>query len=322
MPRAPFSDSIRVWYTEYSVNEPDGRERTSMEPFVYVPAKTKEEPSLFMLESWMKRFPGLTAGFTSRHGGVSEPPYGTLNLGLHVQDNPAHVVANRQRLAEAIGVPFAAHTYAEQVHGTNVAVIGPGQQGAGRNDRESALPNTDGLVTAETGIALNLMYADCVPLYFFDPVRHAVGIAHAGWKGTVGNIVRSTVSLMEEAFGTKPEHLLAAIGPSIGVCCYEVDEKVVERVRNVLDEIDAGAVDRAQTLQAGRAPGKYQLSLQNMNRLLMRKAGILSSHIEVSTLCTGCGTDRFFSHRKEGGRTGRMVAWIALRAAGTARKET
>jgi YfiH family protein len=293
-----------------------------MEPFVYVPGKTKGEPSLFLLESWMKRFPELTAGITSRHGGVSEPPYGTLNCGLHVGDDPARVVANRQRLADAIGVPFAAHTYAEQVHGTNVVVIESGQQGAGRGDRESALQDTDGLVTSEPGVSLNLMYADCVPLYFFDPVRRAFGIAHAGWKGTVGNIARSIVSRMVETFGTRPEDLLAAIGPSIGACCYEVDETVAGRVRSVLDEIEASAGDRAQTLQAGRGPGKYQLSLQTMNRLLMRKAGILSSRIEVSTLCTGCGTDRFFSHRKEGGRTGRMAAWIALRSAGTARKET
>lgn len=284
-----------------------------MEPFVYRAAETKDQPSLFMLESWMRRDPKLTAGFTSRHGGVSEPPYGTFNCGLHVEDDPSRVVANRRKLAGAIGVPFAAHTYAEQVHGTSVAVIGPHEQGSGREDRESALADTDGVVTAEPGVSLNLMYADCVPLYFYDPVRRAVGLAHAGWKGTVGNIAQAAVARMQEAFGTKPSELLAAIGPSIGRCCYEVDEKVAGKVRDALNGIGAAPEECAGVLQAGRESGKYQLGLQTMNRLLMTKAGILSSHIEVTTLCTGCSTDLLFSHRKEGGRTGRMVAWIALR---------
>jgi YfiH family protein len=160
------------------------------------------------------------------------------------------------------------------------------------------------------------MYADCVPLYFFDPVRHAVGLAHAGWKGTVGGIARMAVRRMTESFGSKPEELLAAIGPSIGVCCYEVDEAVAAKVRPVLEEIGPEPEQQERVLQSGRSAGKYMLDLQTFNRLLLLEAGILSAHIELSHLCTSCNTDRFFSHRAEGGRTGRMVAWIALRPAG------
>jgi hypothetical protein len=287
-----------------------------VEPFVWKEAMRGGEPSLFVLQSWMERAPRVTAGFTSRHGGVSGPPYGTLNCGYHVLDEAASVTANRQRLAAAIGVPFAANTYAEQVHGTNVIVVGAGEQGAGRDGRESAIQNADGLLTAEAGVSLNLMYADCVPLYFYDPVRRVVGLAHAGWKGTVGNIARTAVSRMSEVYGSKPEELLAAIGPSIGVCCYEVDEAVAGKVRPVLEGTGATPAEREEVLQDGRTPGKYMLNLQTFNRLLLTEAGILSSHIELSHLCTSCNTDRFFSHRAEGGRTGRMVAWIALRPDG------
>jgi hypothetical protein len=213
-------------------------------------------------------------------------------------------------------LPFAANTYAEQVHGTNIVVVGAGERGAGCDSRESAIQAADGLLTAEVGVALNLMYADCVPLYFYDPVRRVVGLAHAGWKGTVGNIAREAVRRMAETFGSKPEELLAAIGPSIGVCCYEVDEAVAAKVRPVLEKIGATPAERVQVLQNGRTTGKYMLDLQTFNRLLLMEAGILSAHIELSHLCTSCNTDRFFSHRAEGGRTGRMAAWIALRPDG------
>ncbi|MFC0214168.1 peptidoglycan editing factor PgeF [Paenibacillus chartarius] len=287
-----------------------------MEPFVWKEAEGTEEPSVYVLESWTKLDPELSAGFTSRHGGVSEAPYGTLNCGLHVQDAPEHVVTNRRRLASAAGVPFETATYAEQVHGTHVAVVGDAELGAGRSDRETALPDTDALITNRVGVSLNLMYADCVPLYFYDPVRKVIGLAHAGWKGTVGNIAQATVRRMTDIYGCKPEHVRAAIGPSIGSCCYEVDEAVAAKVRPLLDTLETTEEDRARILSPGREIGKYQLGLQSLNRLLMTKAGILSVHIEVTMLCTGCSTDRFFSHRKEGGRTGRMVAWIARRPEG------
>ncbi|MCD1261627.1 peptidoglycan editing factor PgeF [Paenibacillus athensensis] len=257
------------------------------------------------------RWPGVSAGFTTRRGGVSRPPFASLNGGLHVGDDPADVVANRERLAASIGRPFAACTYAEQVHGTKVLVATHEHRGRGRATREDAVQGTDAFVTAERGLVLCTQFADCVPLFIHDPVRQVVGLAHAGWKGSVLNIAQATVSAMARAFGSRPQELRAAVGPSIGVCCYEVDATVADRVREALAAAGAAPQAEAAVLQP-RPNGKFMLNLQEFNRNLLEQAGILSPCIEVTQLCTSCRTDLFFSHRKEGGSTGRMIAWIAL----------
>ncbi|MBD0379190.1 peptidoglycan editing factor PgeF [Paenibacillus sedimenti] len=280
-----------------------------MEPFVE--QKKDDQPVLFTIERWMNQYPGMTAGFTSRHGGVSGPPYTSLNCGLHVNDIPEHVVKNRMLLAEAIGQPFESFTYAEQVHGNDVIVVSKQEKGLGRLTREEAIQAKDGFITNEKGIILCAQFADCVPLYFYDPVKQVVGLAHAGWKGTVLKISMATISSMTHTFGSRPEHIRAAIGPSIGACCYEVDDTVAARVREVLSDIGAPANLTQQIIQS-KENGKYLLNLQVLNRILIEQAGILSLHIEVTQLCTSCSTNRFFSHRKEGGTTGRMVAWIGI----------
>ncbi|MNR28150.1 Laccase domain protein [compost metagenome] len=149
-------------------------------------------------------------------------------------------------------------------------------------------------------------------MYFYDPVQRAVGLAHAGWKGTVLNISMATISLMTHTFGSQPSDIRAAIGPSIGACCYEVDETVASRVRQVLEDTES-PLEEHHAIITPKGNHKYMLNLQQLNRNLIEQAGILSSHIEVTQLCTSCRTDLFFSHRKEGGSTGRMVAWIGLR---------
>lgn len=281
-----------------------------MEPFVK--QVKKDLPVLFTIGSWMEQFKEVTAGFTSRHGGVSEAPYSTLNCGLHVNDLPAHVIRNRELLAEAVGQPFEAFTYAEQVHGNEVVVVGLEEKGKGRTSRESAIQSKDGFITNEKGVVLCAQFADCVPLFFYDSVRHAAGLSHAGWKGSVLNISMATISLMTHTFGSQPSDIRAAIGPSIGVCCYEVDQTVADRVYSVLIENNASQQEQLEVI-SGKPNGKYMLNLQELNRKLLQQAGILSSHIEVSQLCTSCSSDDFFSHRKEGGSTGRMVAWIGIR---------
>jgi|GEM_PF-88372 len=268
--------------------------------------KLEPQPQLLRL-----RWDGVTAGFTTRHGGVSRPPFASLNCGLHVGDDPADVVGNRERLAQALGQPLAACTYAEQVHGCEVLVATPEHRGRGRASREGAVQGTDAFVTAERGLVLCAQFADCVPLFLHDPVRRVVGLAHAGWKGSVLNIAQATVSAMARAFGSRPEELRAAVGPSIGVCCYEVDAAVADRVRAALTAAGAAPQAEANVLRA-QPVGKFMLNLQEFNRNLLEQAGILSACIEVTQLCTSCRTDLFFSHRKEGGSTGRMVAWIAL----------
>jgi len=279
-----------------------------MEPFVEQ-KKAQDQPGLFTIQKWMHEYPGLTSGFTSRLGGVSKAPCSSLNCGLHVNDVPQDVVTNRERLAEAVGQPFEAFTYAEQVHSNEIIVVDEQHKGKGRLSRESAIQAKDGFITNQRGIMLCAQFADCVPLYFYDPVTGVIGLAHAGWKGTVLKISMATISSMTHTFGSRPEHIRAVIGPSIGACCYEVDETVAVRVREVL--YDMPEIE-AESVLSAKGNGKYMLNLQELNRIIMRQAGILSSHIEVTQLCTSCNTDTFFSHRKEGGSTGRMVAWIGL----------
>lgn len=277
-----------------------------MEPFNRV--ERAEGPVLYTISSWMNHYDGLTAGFTSRLGGVSKGEFDSLNCGLHVADIADDVVANRRKVADALGFHFETMTFGEQVHGNEVAVITRTEAGAGRDRRELALQDRDSFITNEQGALLCALFADCVPLYFYDPVNRAVGLAHAGWKGTVLQIADVTVQAMVDACGTKPENLHAAIGPSIGVCCYEVDDHVVSRVKEVLGTEDHSG------FYSITGPGKYQLNLQAVNRHIMIKAGILPSNIELSGWCTSCHTDEFFSHRKEGGKTGRMMAWIGLKS--------
>lgn len=285
-----------------------------MEPFVLEPTIHSDEdrPVLLPIASWISLFPEITAGFSTRIGGVSQAPYSTLNLGLHVNDNHGDVVRNRERLAEAIGQSFTSFTYAEQVHGKDIAIVSLDEQGRGRDSREEALQAKDGFITKEKDIVLCAQFADCVPLFFYDPIQRVVALAHAGWKGTVLNISMATISLMTHTFGSRPSDIRAVIGPSIGVCCYEVDQTVASRVRLVFEETQLSTEDQEAIIK-GKGNEKYMLNLQLLNQKLIEQAGILSSHIEVTQLCTSCRTDLFFSHRKEGGSTGRMIAWIGLR---------
>jgi YfiH family protein len=283
-----------------------------MEPFVSEKAANGCE--LFFIRHWMERDSGLTAGFTSRHGGASVREFDSLNIGLHVEDSPNLVIDNRRRLAEALHIQLNECTYAEQVHGNEVQAVTKQHAGAGIDSRESALQSKDAFITNQSGLFLHALFADCVPLFFYDPVGRAVGLAHAGWKGTVQQIAVETIGAMRRHYGTKPEHILAAIGPSIQACCYEVNDVVMLCIHEVMAELEIdnqNELDQPLIFEA-TMNDKYNLSLQQMNRQIMIKAGIMPSHIEISSLCTSCRTDLFFSHRKEAGKTGRMAAWIGL----------
>jgi polyphenol oxidase len=278
------------------------------EPFVM--EQSEGRPALFYLQPWAKQFSSLSAGFTGRAGGISESPYNSLNCGLHIQDDPAAVIHNRQQIANTLHIPFESWTCADQVHGNQVAVIDESHKGRGSISLDDAIPNTDGMVTSVQGVWLTAFFADCVPLFFFDPVLQVVGLSHAGWKGTVADIAGETIRTMVREYGSKPEQIHAAIGPSIGSCCYEVDARVLNEVKRTLTE--KGLLDQADSCYIPKHDGKAMLNLREINRLLLQKEGILQAHIELTHLCTSCDTDSFFSHRKEAGRTGRMAAWIGM----------
>lgn len=273
------------------------------------------DPLLLYVEPWRQRFEQLSVGFTTRHGGVGSVPYATLNCAYHVGDDPEVVLNNRRLVTGKLGYEAEAWTCGEQVHGKHVAVIKAEDRSRGLLDRQSALQDTDGLVTNVPGVLLTSFYADCVPLYFYDPVQQAVGLAHAGWKGTVAGIAVSMMETMEREYGSRRQDIRAAIGPSIGDCCYEVDEAVMQHVRVWFD--DSPVNDEYKDSASKKAyrsvdNGKTMLNLKECNRHIMMKAGILPDHIECTTWCTSCHPELFFSYRKENGVTGRMASWIGL----------
>lgn len=283
-----------------------------MEPFV----QSDGMPMLLRLEPWCAEHKGITAGLTSRQGGAGKAPYDSLNCAFHVGDAPEDVLSNRKTLAESLGFTLDAWTCGEQTHGTEIAIVREADRGRGSKDRASAFQATDGLLTNVPGVLLTSFYADCVPLYFYDPLQGVVGLAHAGWKGTVAEIAAAMVRAMEINFGTHPSNILAAIGPSIGECCYEVDDYVMKHVYRLEDDL-------AKQIEIGNSTDLYKksdadesktmLNLKEMNQRIMIKAGILPTHIECTTWCTSCNPNLFFSYRKENGITGRMTSWIGIK---------
>lgn len=252
----------------------------------------------------MDRFPGLVHGVTTRLGGMSAPPFASLNLSFAVGDDPAAVCSNRQRLADTLGVPIQATVTAHQVHGTTVRLVTTAEAGAGALDPATSLPATDALITSTPGLYLTQRYADCLPLLFYDPRHHAVGLAHAGWRGTLAGIAGQTVAAMVAAFRTDPADLWVGLGPAIGPCCYEVGAEVIAA---------AAAAGQSAALKP-QGNGRVHFDLWTANRRQLQAAGIPVAQILDSHLCTACHTNEFYSHRAEGGRTGRFGAVLGIRS--------
>ncbi|MHB8124303.1 MAG: peptidoglycan editing factor PgeF [Desulfitobacteriaceae bacterium] len=252
------------------------------------------------IPEWEAR--GIQIGFSARNGGVSDIPYKSLNLGLHVEDKPENVLENRSRWLSEWRANWSNFVIGEQVHGTQVVWVDKESGGRGARSLETVIPNVDGLLT-QSQMGLMAMFADCVPIYFYHPVIDAVGIAHAGWKGTLGKISMNVLNKLVQA-GGKIKDCWVALGPSIGPCCYEVDQVVAERFKSNFEQtsflIPLGA-------------GRFSLDLCEANRSQLLKAGIKSERIWMASTCTACNNESFFSHRRDGAPTGRMSGWIRLK---------
>ncbi|WLD95078.1 peptidoglycan editing factor PgeF [Alkalihalobacillus sp. AL-G] len=244
------------------------------------------------------------AGISTRHGGVSSSPYHALNLGLHVGDCTEDVVENRHRLAKEVGIPLSRWVFGEQVHAATIHKVTARDCGKGSKSCETGIMGVDGFYTRESKLVLAAAFADCVPLFFSTKQTSLIGIAHAGWKGTVSQIGSKMVNMWVVDEKMRVEDIEVVIGPSIQACCYEVDDRVISKVNEVLHPGDPLPYTINQN-------GTYQLNLQQLNKLILIKAGVLSEKIQVSSRCTSCQVDNFFSHRKENGKTGRMLAFIA-----------
>lgn len=245
-------------------------------------------------------------GISTRHGGVSRGFYDSLNLGLHVEDRPEDVLANRRLFAKALGVEAESIATCQQVHGAGIVRVSAKDAGAGFADYTEAIAATDALITNERGIPLMLFFADCTPILLADPVKKAVGLAHGGWKGTVQSIAAKTAEAMQREFGCRPADMLAAIGPSIGCCCYQVGEGVAAQFREAFPDFAAEILEE-------KAPGDIHLDLQLCNIRQLERAGLKPENIADAHVCTACNSSQFFSYRADNGKTGRIAAIIGVK---------
>ena len=244
-------------------------------------------------------------GFSTRKGGVSTGIFLSMNLNFKRGDDPDAVLENYRRMATALNMRVEDMVLSDQTHTTNVRVITEEDRGKGILKPQD-YSDVDGMITNVPGIVLVTSYADCVPLYFVDPVRKAIGLSHSGWKGTVGHIGQKTVWKMHEVYGSEPKDIVAAIGPSICQSCYEVSDDVAEAFRANF------TADEAADILLDKGNGKYQLDLWKANWYVLTDAGLLPEHLSVTDLCTACHPDLLWSHRKTNGQRGGLSAFLSL----------
>ena len=264
--------------------------------------------------------------FSTRVGGVSSGQFATLNFSVKLGDQRENVVENYRRVASLLHGHLEDITGTVQTHTTNIRTVTEADRGkVAWIDPD--YDDIDGLVTKERGIILAAYTADCVPIYFVDPVKKAIGLAHSGWRGTVANMAGKMVERMKFDFGTDPKDLIAAIGPSICQSCYEVDETVAKAFQEAIgdDEGDRKEIQESGIysmqgsqglrliLEPGREPGKYQLDLWLTNLILLKRAGVRLENIDVTDICTAHNASFLFSHRASQGKRGNLGAFLKLK---------
>ena len=254
----------------------------------------------------LEGFSWILHGFSTRLGGVSQGSLASMNLSFTRGDERKNVLENYNRITKALGCGVEDLVLSYQTHTTNVRVVTEEDKGKGilyPRDYQ----DVDGLVTDKPGIVLTTFYADCVPLYLIDPVHRAVGLSHSGWRGTKGRMGQATIHKMTQIYGTRPQDLIAAVGPSICQDCYEVSEDVILEFQQAFDS------KHWQSLFYKKENGRYQLNLWEANRIIFMEAGVLLENIHMPNLCTCCNPDLLFSHRASGGKRGNLAAFLGIR---------
>lgn len=234
----------------------------------------------------------VVLGFSARDSG---------NMALHIGDDPNKVIVRRETWLKALDLSLERLVCGVQVHGTRVASIKATAAGSGAFSIDEAIPETDALITNQPGIILATFTADCIPIFIYDPVTPAIGIVHAGWRGTIDGIAATAVERMGDEFGVIPGDCLVAMGPSICSACFRVDRQLAKRFANVHSRV-------VTEDEAG-----FRVDLQTFNSLNLIGIGVCAEHIYKTQLCTNCQPDRFFSYRAEHGKTGRMMGIISLK---------
>lgn len=266
---------------------------------------------------------GIEHLFTTRLGGVSCGEYATLNFSIVRGDKPEAVLENYGRIGEVMGAKPMDFVTTDQTHTTNIRVVTMEDAGKGVTCSRD-YTDIDGLITAEKGLVLSCFTADCVPVYFVDPVKQIIGVAHSGWRGTVAGMGAKMVERMVQEFGCEPANIIAAIGPSICQDCYEISEEVAVQFRQGFwdgenieeycrEAHEVGLHPTGKLLLPGKEAGKYQLDLWLANVVVLRSAGVLLENIEVTDICTNCNPDYLFSHRASGGKRGNLAAFLVMK---------
>ena len=247
----------------------------------------------------------ITHAFTTRMGGVSTGDCTSMNLSFTRGDDEAAVRENYRRIAAALGTDAKQFVCSDQTHTTNVRRVTKADAGKG-----VVIPkdytDVDGLITNEPGIVLSTFYADCVPLYFVDPVHRAIGLSHSGWRGTVNKMGQVTIEAMKREFGSKPEELYCAIGPSICQDCYEIS-------RDVAEEFMKAFPKHVNDILIQKSEEKFQLDLWKANEIVMLESGVLPEHLAVTNICTCCNPTELFSHRASKGKRGNLAAFLMIK---------
>ena len=279
----------------------------------------------------LQQFAEVIHGIFTRKGGYSNPPFAGLNTGRSINgDNIEHIIRNRLLALQSLNLSETPAITLWQVHGSEVVTYSSSDEWRTdwaspshfeRNGRPKSIHKGDALITQERAITLALSFADCVPVVFYHPIQHVIGIAHGGWRGTARGIAMTTIAEMQKQFGCQPQDIYAGIGPAIGDCCYEVSAEVrqiftgpanfaeMPIAEHLREPVRESAVFSEQRL---RDRTSLRLNLQATNRKQLLMAGVPARQIEVMEICTSCNTDRFFSHRAENGNTGRFVVVISL----------
>ena len=251
----------------------------------------------------------VTHAVSTRIDGVSKPPFDSLNLALHVGDEPENVIANRKKFVQSLGFKLSDIVTPNQVHGEKIFRVDENYRGCGCENYADSIPETDALITNVPKLPLMLCFADCVPIFFVDVENRAIGLAHGGWRGTFKKIAAKTLLKMGDEFGTRPENCLIGIAPSIGACCYEVGGEVLDKCKIAFPKnVDELLIER---------DGKIFLDLWRANVVQLLEIGACEENIDVANECTCCNDGWYFSyraaHKKNLDRTGRIAALIALK---------
>ena len=266
--------------------------------------KQLKQKTSFYLFSNLSKFKAITHFVSTRLGGYSMHPFASLNLGLSGKDSKEKVLANRELVANELQISLSSFVFPSQVHGNHVVVIDEKDKGKGAFGDGNAIENADAILTNVPNICLNVQAADCVPILLFDPKAKAVAAIHSGWKSTVKKIATCSLKKMQEVYGSKPENIIAGIGPSMAPTCYEVGKDVENAVIESFGTSEGFVENRN---------GKLFFDLWYANQKQLLDLGVRKENIEIAGICTHCNTHEFFSARKESVNSGRFAAGIFIK---------